>query len=279
MARRGSRTHHRHAIRNTETTKAERWEEDTEWAGKLRGLGGPTWCGENYGYNTLSDLPKDSDEDVFAYSRRMTNCPGCSAAIGKALLAQQGGRVTLEKECVPQGRYGSYYRTAWLIKIDGTPYGHAVMQNGWGNPWELKDLVGPDHVSGADFGRTVSHQPSTHYPAKPGDLWQTIHFASKEMMAIAALRCRERGEALFTVEERLEFGRQETARRQAEEADRKERLRLHEIERDRKTALRNERKELALDWLNGVLAQPDLTNVQRAGAQAAHDIITGKDVA
>lgn len=279
MARRGSRTHHRHAIRNTETTKVERWEADSQYAGKLRGLGGPTWCGEDYGYNTLSDLPKDSDEDVFAYSRRMTNCPGCSAAIGKALLAQQGGRVTLEKAEVRPGRYGSYYRTAWLIKIDGTPYGHAVMQNGWGNPWELKDLAGPDHMEGAEFGRTVSHQPSTHYPAKPGDLWQTIHFASKEMMAIAALRCRERGEALFTVEERLEFGRQEKARRQAEEADRKERLRLHEIERDRKAALREERKATAINGLTEIEQRADLTNLEKAGLAAALDIIMGRDVA
>lgn len=276
MARRGSRTRHTHAIRNTDAAKFERWEADSQWPNKPRSLSGETWCGERHGYNTLSDY-KD-DEDVFAYSRRMTNCPGCSAAIGKALLKREGGRVVLEKVDVPQGRYGSYYRTAWLIKIDGTEYGHAVMQNGWGNPWELKDLVGPDHVSGADFGRTVSHQPSTHYPAKPGDLWQNIHFASKEMMAIAALRCRERGEALFTVEERMEFGRQEKARRAAEEAEREANRIKYAAERERKDGLRAERKELALDWINAVLAMPDLTNSQRAGAQAALDIITGKDV-
>ncbi len=276
MARRGSRTHHTHAIRNTETHKLEVWEADSPYAGKLRGLGGETWCGERYGYNSLSDIK--TDEDPFAYSRRSTNCPGCSAAIGKAILKQQNGRVTLEKAEVRPGRYGSYYRTAWLIKIDGTPYGHAVMQNGWGNPWELKDLVGPDHISGAEFGRTVSHQPSRSYPPKPDELCQFVHFASKEMMAVLALRCRERGELLFTVEERLEFGRAEKARRAADEAEREANRIKYAAERERKDGLRSERKELALDWINAVLAQPDLTNSQRAGAQACYDIITGKDV-
>lgn len=277
MARRGSRTHHTHAIRNNDAAKFERWEADSQWPNKARSLSGETWCGERHGYNTLSDY-KDESEDVFAYSRRMTNCPGCSAAIGKALIKRMPGRILLEKAEVRPGRYGSYYRTAWLIKIDGVEYGHAVMQNGWGNPWELKDLVGPDHISGAEFGRTVSHQPSTHYPAKPGDLWQNIHFASKEMMAVAALRCRERGEALFTVEERMAFAKAEKEKRAADEAEREANRIKYQQERERKDGLKAERKELALDWLNAVLAQPDLTNSQRAGAQACHDIITGKDV-
>lgn len=278
MARRGSRTHHRHAIRKTETSKFEVWEADSQWPGKARGLGGPTWCGESYGYNSMSDFKDAEGEDPYAYSRRMTNCPGCSAAIGKALLAQQNGRVVLEKVEVPQGRYGSYYRTAWAIKIDGTLYGHAVMQNGWGNPWELKDLVGDDRT-GNDFGRTVSHQPSTHYPAKPGDLWQTIHFASKEMMAIAALRCRERGESLFTVEERKEFGRQEAERRRADEAERAERSRQFAAERERKDGLRAERKATAIAGLEEIAKRADLSNIELAGLTAALDIINGKDVA
>lgn len=275
MARRGSRTHHTHAIRNTDTAKFERWEADSQWPNKPRSLSGATWCGEDHGYNTLSDF-KD-DEDVFAYSRRMTNCPGCSAAIGKALMQRMPGRIKLEKVEVPQGRYGSYYRTAWAISIDRVLMAHAVMQNGWGNPWELKDLVGEDRT-GKDFGSTVSHQPSRSYPPRPDELCQFVHFASKEMMGVLALRCRERGQLLFTPEERREMGRQERERRAAEEAEREANRIKYQQERERKDGLRAERKQLALDGLKTVALRPDLTNLEAAGIQAAIDIIEGKDV-
>lgn len=238
-----------------------------------RWLWGQTWCGETNGSRLPTEL---QGEDPFAYARRMADCPGCSAAIGKARLAQLAGRVTLEKVEVPKGRYGSYYRTAWAISIDGELIAHAVMQNGWGNPWELKDLrmeVDEEH----QFGSTVSHMPSRSYPAKPEDVCQPVHFSSKEMMAALAFRCREKGELLFTREERRAFGAKERERRAAEEAERAANKIKYEAERQRKEGLRAERKQLALDGIQIALGRA-LTNSEIAGLQAALDIINGKDV-
>lgn len=267
------RTRHTHAIR---TGVLERWEADSKWAGKARGFSGPTWCGESHGYNTMSSY--QDGEDPHAYSRRMADCPKCSAAIGKARLAQLGGRVTMEKVDVPQGRYGSYYRTAWLIQIEGQPIAHAVMKNGWGNSWELKELLAEEDKAGNDFGRTISYEPSYSYPAKSDDVFQTVHFASKEAMACAAFRAREMGEYLFTVEERREQGRVERERREADDRQREERRKQYEAERDRKDGLRAERKALALEALEQLSRLPELSNLERAGLSAALDIITGRDV-
>src|SRR6478609_113124 len=100
MSRR--RSHHKHAIRGG-TVKF--WEADTQWAGQPCSLSGPTWCGEEHGYTSLTDFPKGSDEDFHAYSRRMSDCPKCSAAMGKVRLAQIADRVRLEPVEVPVGSY------------------------------------------------------------------------------------------------------------------------------------------------------------------------------
>lgn len=242
-------------------------------------VGGRTWCGEDYGLSaSLSNMAEG--EDPLAYSRRSTDCPKCAAAIGKARMAQIGDRVRLEAATGDEinGSHGRKYRGLYRLFIDGTHRGWVVMQNGWGNPWELHELTDRLEDGWRIYGAGVAAMPDRYSKTDADRTFQMVHFYSKDMMASAALRHHERV-GLPTVEEMAHRKAAERARREAEEAERAEARRVAEIERDRKTALRNERKELALDWLNAVLAQPDLTNVQRAGAQAAHDIITGKDVA
>ncbi|WLJ71157.1 hypothetical protein [Sphingomonas phage Carli] len=259
------RTTHTHAVRTIgdHTTLADCMEKRWLW--------GNTWCGTQNGSRLPTDL---KGEDPFAYARRMTDCPGCSAAIGKARLRQIADRVKVEASPIPTTSWGKSYRSLNKVIIDGEHVGWIVMQNGWGNPWTLHQLT-PDPERA--YGQQISMEPSRHSETTHESPFQRVHAASRDMMASAALRCFDAGD-LPTLERMAE---QREARRvkAAEEARQREIDKAAwAVERERKDGLRAERKELALDWINAVLEMPDLTNSQRAGAQAALDIITGKDV-
>lgn len=231
---------------------------------------GVSWCGKPHALSSISSKP--ADEDPLAYARRMADCPKCSAAIGKARLKQLGGRVKVEPIEIPSNSWGKKYKSCHQVLIDDVLVGHIVMDNGWGTVWELRELTADD---GRDFGARVSHAPGRFSYVKAESPFQPIHCRSKEMMASAAFRLREQGELLTLDEQAV---RREAARvqREADEAERKiaqaEAARVREAREQR--AL--ERRELALDWLLWYVELPDLTNSQRAGSQAALDILQGK---
>lgn len=240
-----------------------------------RGTAGPhiwgmSWCGKPHALSSISGKP--ADEDPLSYARRMADCPKCSAAIGKARLKQLGGRVKVEPIEIPTGSWGKKYKSCHQVLIDDVLVGHIIMDNGWGTVWELRELTAD---TGRDFGAMVSHNPGRFSQTNPNSPFQRIHCRSKEMMASAAFRLREQGE-LLTLEEQAV--RREAARvqREADEAERKiaqaEATRL----REERTQRENERRELALDFLNWYTNVENLTNSQRAGSQAALDIIMGK---
>lgn len=263
------RSNHYHALRTKDgELNANRY----QW--------GTTWCGERHAVHPSENVLK-SGEDVLAWSRRMADCPKCAAAIGKTRLHQIADRVNVEAADIPTSSWGKKYRSLNRVWIDGVHVGWIVMQNGWGNPWTLHQLSSDDD---RDYGPQISHTPATYSEPRSDNVFQRVHSASRDMMASAALRCFDLGQ----LPTRKQMAEQTEARRrkEAEQAEQRdidraraaEMERLAGIERERKDGLRAERKAVALDWLNAVLEMPDLTNSQRAGAQATHDIITGKDV-
>lgn len=233
---------------------------------------GVTWCGKPHGGSSLSGKPED--EDHLAFARRMADCPKCSAAIGKVRLKQIADRVQIEPMEIPSNSWGKKYKSCHRVIIDGVLAAHIVMDNGWGTVWELRQLTDDD---GRDFGSLLSREPNRYHRIERTSDFQPVHVRSKEMMASAALRLRDKGELLNLAEqEAFRIARRE---KEAEDARlRKIEQEQWKVEREARDARENERKELAVDWLTAVLNEPNLTNMQRAGAQASLDIITGKRV-
>lgn len=268
MGRHNRRTIYHHAIR----------EEDGNHQ-RTTYIGGKTWCGEDYGLSdNMSNMHEG--EDRLAFTRRTTDCPKCAGAIGKLRMTQIADRVRLEaaEDDLLKGTYGRKYRGLYRVFIDGVHRAWIVMQNGWGNPWELHELTDRDEAW-RPYGSLVSDMPGKHSRCDVDRTFQRVHFYSKEMMASAALRLREKDPrnlpTIPEIQARREADRQQ---RQQEEAERAENRRLAGIEADRKAALRAERKALALEGLDEI-AKGELTNMERAALEAALDIINGKDVA
>lgn len=240
---------------------------------------GTTWCGEVWGMSASVSNAAEG-EDPLAYSRRSTNCPACAQAIGKARMTQIRDRVRIEAASKEEmsGNYGRNYRGLYRLFIDGTHRGWIVMQNGWGNPWELHQLT--TDTSWRVYGSCVSDKPGDYSKVDLDRVFQMVHFYSKDMMASAALRLFDRDPRnLPTVPEMEEAKAADRAKRQQEEADRQERMRLAGIERDRKDGLRAERRSTAIAGLEEIAKRADLSNIELAGLTAALDIINGKDVA
>lgn len=233
-------------------------------------LWGMSWCGKPHAGSSLSGKPED--EDPLAFARRNADCPKCSAAIGKARLKQLNGRVKVEPMEIPSNSWGKKYKSCHRLLIDNELVGHIIMDNGWGTVWELRELTSD---AGRDFGAMLSNTPSRFSRVPRDSDFQPIHCRSKEMMASAGFRLREKGQLLTLAEQEV---RAEAVRVQREadnaerEAARAEATRLREAREQREL----ERRELALDWLLWYVELPDLTNSQRAGAQATLDILQGK---
>lgn len=252
------------AVRNGEVRRDDK--------GKLSGISGPSWCGKERTYGTLSYLAEG--EDPHAYSRRMATCNKCSAAMGKVRLKQIADRVEIKPLEMPKTSWGNSYKAFWGVTIDGQPVGYILMHNGWGNPWQLHQLDftndGERHV-----GSCVSETPGRFSIVKPDAVFQPVHTRSKEMLASAALRVRDSG-GLPTHDEQEVILEQRRKRRAEEDAqreiDRAEAARLR-AERDQRV---EERRDTAINGLTEIEQRSDLTNLERAGLQAALDIIQGR---
>lgn len=239
------------------------------WANDERYRKGVSWCGESrlFGEKERSESP------------RMASCPKCSAAIGKARLKQLP-RLELRKMDKP---IGPYMRSSYEVLIDGDLKGWVTIDNGWGTYWNLYQLREPDAYSSYEHGRRISGNRVNHFDA---ERWPTegehadkytfwpVHWASKEAMAAAAWTAWQRG-LLPTVEEmqaridarkaKAEADKIEAAQRQAE----RERL---AIEARR---VKDERLEAWRLAYVDLTAREGLTNLERAGLEAAQALITG----
>lgn len=259
------RTHHHHAVRTLgeHTTLADCIERKWLW--------GQTWCGETNGSRLPADL---KGEDPFAYARRMADCPKCAAAIGKVRLAQIADRVKVEAAEIPTTSWGKRYRSLNKVIIDGVHRGWIVMQNGWGNPWTLHQLSRDDE---RDYGSQISVEPSAYSTPTPDSMFQRVHSAARDMMASAALRACDQGD--LPTREEMKAADERRRIRLAEETREREAAREASAkERERKEGLRAERKATAINGLTEIEQRSDLSNLERAGLQAALDIIMGRDV-
>jgi hypothetical protein len=230
---------------------------------------GPTWCGEERGLTSMRNI--EEGEDKLAFSRRMATCNKCSAAIGKARLKQIADRVEIETVEVPTSSWGKVYRAYYGVKVDGVRVGIILMDNGWGNPWELRAL--PEDAD-RHAGACVSTAWNRYAKVPADSPCQPVHSRSKEMLASLALRLRDAGD-LKTLPE-LEAWREERRLARIEqdrqrEEDRARYAREAEARANRTT----ERRETALAGLADIAKRTDLTNLEAAGLQAALDIING----
>lgn len=251
---------------STHTCAVRHPDKETNSNGYLWGM---SWCGKR-AHSSMFGKPEDEDE--LAFARRMADCPKCSAAIGKARLKQLGGRVVVEQMEIPSNSWGKKYKSCHRLIIDGELVGHIIMDNGGGTAWELRELTADD---GRGFGAKVSDTPGWFNRVDANRTFQPIHCRSKEMMASAGFRLREKGELLTLAEQEV---RREKVRKERAEADAQREIERAEAQRVREAREQREleRRELALDWLNAFLAESHLTNNQRAGAQSALDIIERK---
>lgn len=242
-------------------------------------IGGTSWCGKPCASRSLTNM--EEGEDPLAFSRRTANCTECSKAMGKLRLAQISDRVKLEK--AELRTYGdgksTAYRSAWHVVIDGQRVADLTLPHGFGNPWQLHEMRDPDADNGSlyqQFGRCLTGERPRSFTRHPADrTFQPIHYESRDMMASAALKAFDNDE-IRTPEQRRAIAEERRKQQEAEEAQRK----IDREERKRQFAIVAEReknrKTLALDGIAAVLERTDLSNLERAGVEAARDIIEGK---
>lgn len=225
------------------------------------------WCGEKRLWER--DKPFDSP--------RLATCLKCAQAIGKAKLGQIAARLRLERRETPLG----YDKSTYDVFIDGTLRAHVGIANGWGEKWYLAKVGDPAdsiHWTNGRHGGVVSGSVADHFTAQtwpmgddsPHTFWP-VHFAARDAMACAALAYWERYgvQGLPTVEEakaaRAERKQREEAERIEREAARAERERQRQADEDVRLG-RMIAWRLALESLE---ARGDLSNVERAGIEAA----------
>lgn len=226
------------------------------------------WCGEQMLWD--KDKPFDGP--------RLASCNKCSAAIGKLKLANLP-RIEMRKHEKPM----SYMRSSYDVLIDGDVRGFIACESGWGTHWNLFQLREPHSHSFYDHGKKISGSRLDHWDAQR---WPTegehankyhfwpVHWASKEAMLVAAWHAFERG-ALPTVEQMAEA---EAARLAKQEADRVERAASqarYEAQRIEDRRVKDERLEAWRLAFPDLLARDDLTNLERAGLEAAQALIVG----
>lgn len=219
-----------------------------------------TWCGE-------SPLMGERER---AEPLKLATCPKCAAAIGKARLAALKGRVVLERMETPP----SYWRSGYVVLIDGTPRGLIGVANGWGERWRLHRIPKPDSWNG--LGAGVACDPPNRYDAQRWPVegehaaryvaWP-VHHAAKEAMAAAAWTFYERGD-LPTLEEAAALEEAAKAARAVEEGEREARRLVARQEAERRESERLERVAIWRDALASLDGRADLTNMERAGLEA-----------
>lgn len=233
---------------------------------------GVTWCGET---KTFS---KEEQEAPL----KLTSCNKCSAAIGKAKLARSPGRVRLEKLEKALG----YMRSSYALWIDGTHKGFIQIAAGWGVKWQLNALRDEKGYSSYGYGETRSSGTADYFEAKgrisrtitesPDPTGWPVHFASKEAMAVLALALFDHDPLTFPTQAQRDEA--EAARLAKQEADKVERAASqarYEAQRIEDRRVRDERLEAWRLAFPDLLARDDLTNLERAGLEAAQALIVG----
>lgn len=253
---------HTHAIRVPD--------EDREGGYVSSYLHGLAFCGERqlaaFGTAEGPDARK-------AETMRNATCPDCSKAIGKARLAQLGGRVALSPA---PDKVAKRFRSAWSIAIDGVPLGYVVSEAGFGKGWELHQLPKDDHESDwrTTGGKISPDMPKGYRNSRPNAdaTYQDVHLASRDAMACAAVRARDRRE-LLTPAERQVIADEHKARRKAEEAEREAASAARAVQREAEAIALAERRDLALAGLKTALERSDLSNMERAGLSEALNLL------
>ena len=244
------------------------------WADDAQYKKGVTWCGK-------AQLFSEADR---AMNLRLVTCNKCSQAIGKHKLARVPRRVRLEALEKPLG----YMRSTYALHLDGAHLGFIQIASGWGVKWQANCLADDHGYTSYGFGEIRSVGTDDYYKGKDDlrrnpdnlnyhDAWP-VHFASKEAMAVAMLALYDRRPDAFPTQAMRDAA---TAKRKADdaacqlelEASRAERARLQAIA-DR---MHNDRLEAwSLAYVD-LAARVDLTNLERAGLEAARALI-GKPI-
>lgn len=228
-----------------------------------------TWCGERRSWERATPLD----------SPRLASCTKCSQAIGKAKLKGLP-RLELVKDETPCHPYA---RSSYSVLIDGELRGYVACNNGWGAHWSLYQVGEQRGYYSARYvtGKSISGDPVDVWDAKrwptEGEHVRTfwpVHWASKEAMAAAAFTAWQAGQ-LPTLEEQATA---EAARLKKAQADKVEAAaRAAERERERLEArrIKDERLEAWRLAYADLAARVDLSNLERAGIEAAQALITG----
>jgi hypothetical protein len=262
------KAHHRHAFRRAA-------EDQRSWAGDSRYTLGETWCKDR------ADGSLFTADEMTAEARLDADCPKCSAAMGKAMLAKYGDRVRvvpIEAHKESEDYSIRYSRSAYEFHLDGVLRGYIIAEAGFGKGWRLcrvagaldfaktDDRVTGDSISGRKPERYGSHKPGAGAP------FRIVHFASRDAMACAAVKAAERGD-LPTVAEQAERKAAGDAKR-AEEAAQRERDRAAAAQRrEEAERVRAERMTEAREGLASLWRRDDLTNLERAGVASAAGLL------
>ncbi len=258
MGRRGG---HKHCGFKRLADDQRSWTNDERWSL------GVSWCGEEKLFT-----PTEMEEPL-----RLVTCNKCSQAIGKAKIARAPGRVRLEK-VEPLG----YSRSTYELWLDGVHRGFVLIPAGWGMKWEAHALADTKGYSAWGYGENRSQGTADYFKAKGHldrhgseyhDVWP-VHYASKEAMAAGMLALFDKRPSAFPLQ--WERDAAEAKRKADDEARRVER----EAEAARYAAKRVEDKRIRDERLEAwrlayadLAARGDLSNLERAGIEAAAALI------
>lgn len=190
---------------------------------------------------------------------RDPTCPTCSGKWGKAKiakLAEQGTHVTARRLTKEDDDRVSAWKSVWRVEVNGESVGDLYIDNGYGKSWRFNRVL-PRKTGGFALAGDPSRESPLRFP--------TYH--SKEAGWAAAPDLLAKGHLLTATQARAEY--------EAEmEGYRQESARLRAARRDRE-----ERERTALEGLRDLRDRDDLTNLQRAGVEAALALIGKKQEA
>jgi hypothetical protein len=235
---------------------------------------GPEFSRRGIAYCGAVTFFKASEREPSAAKR--ASCPKCAAALGKLILSRRyGERVRLEPA---PAEVAKRFKSAFTFVLDGVPRGYIAAERGFGKGWDLYRLPYGKERSWRHWGDSIT-------PARPGGPWgadkvpddqpiQALHFGARDAMACGAVRAAEAG-LLPTAEEQEERERERTAIREQEERERARHAEERAKEREAQRVEQEERRSTAIAGLEELGARADLTNLERAGLEAALRLIRG----
>lgn len=209
---------------------------------------------------------------------RLASCPKCSAAIAKAKLARMPDIQIVRSETPAN----PYCRSSYDVMIKGELRGYITCDSGWGASWNLYELgeQRSHYVANYLTGKRVSGERIDYYDWKlqSGDnerrVFWPVHWASKEGMAVAAYAAWQRG-MLPTLAEQAEAERVRREEAEAAKVERAAAQARYEAKRIEDRRVRDERLEAWRLAYIDLAARPDLSNLERAGIEAAQALIFG----